>query len=129
MTDRRRRRLNSIDPATLRLVVGEGERRNAAIAMFVTYAAARDMSSGGTAVNTKLTLRLDDQLIAKAKRYADRSGKSVSQLVADFFAAIESKEDIPGTEISPRVRSLRGAFKGSTATEEDHRRYLEEKHR
>jgi len=30
-------------------------------------------------------------------------------------------------EISPRVRSLRGAFKGSTATEEEYRRYLEEK--
>ncbi len=80
-------------------------------------------------MNTKLTLRLDDQLIDKAKRYSDRSGKSVSQLVADFFAAIESDEDIPGTEISPRVRSLRGAFKRSTATEEDYRRYLEEKYR
>ena len=80
-------------------------------------------------MNTKLTLRLDDQLIDKAKRYSDRSGKSVSQLVADFFAAIESHEDIPGTEVSPRVRSLRGAFKGATATEEDYRRHLEEKYR
>jgi hypothetical protein len=80
-------------------------------------------------MNTKLTLRLDDQLITKAKRYSDRSGKSVSQLVADFFAAIDAGEDVPGTEISPRVRSLRGAFKGSTATEQDYRRYLEEKYR
>ena len=79
-------------------------------------------------MNTKLTLRLDDQLISKAKRYSNRSGKSVSQLVADFFSAIDAQEDIPGTEISPRVRSLRGAFKGSTATEEDYRRYLEEKY-
>jgi len=80
-------------------------------------------------VNTKLTLRLDDRLISKAKRYSDRSGKSVSQLVADFFSAIDDEGDVPGTEISPRVRSLRGAFKGSTATEEDHRRHLEEKYR
>ncbi|MHB8868102.1 MAG: DUF6364 family protein [Thermoleophilia bacterium] len=80
-------------------------------------------------MNTKLTLRLDDRLISKAKRYSDRSGKSVSQLVADFFSAIDAEEDIPGTEISPRVRSLRGAFKGSPATEEDYRRYLEEKYR
>lgn len=80
-------------------------------------------------MNTKLTLRLDDRLISKAKRYSDRSGKSVSQLVADFFSAIDAEEDIPGTEISPRVRSLRGAFKGSTATEEDYRRHLEEKYR
>ena len=79
-------------------------------------------------MNTKLTLRLDDQLITKAKRYSDRSGKSLSQLVADFFSAIDAEEDIPGTQISPRVRSLRGAFKGSTATEEDYRRYLEEKY-
>ncbi|MBU4557006.1 MAG: antitoxin [Actinobacteria bacterium] len=80
-------------------------------------------------MNTKLTLRLDDQLINKAKRYSDRSGKSVSQLVADFFSAMDADENIPGTEISPRVRSLRGAFKGSTATEEDYRGYLEEKYR
>ncbi len=79
-------------------------------------------------MNTKLTLRLDDQLITKAKRYSDRSGKSVSQLVADFVSEIDAEEDIPGTQISPRVRSLRGAFKGSTATEEDYRRYLEEKY-
>ncbi len=80
-------------------------------------------------MNTKLTLRLDDQLIRKAKRYSDRSGKSVSQLVADFFSVIDSDEEIPGTEISPRVRSLVGAFRGSDVTEEDYRRYLEEKYR
>ncbi len=80
-------------------------------------------------MTTKLTLRLDERLISKAKRYSERSGKSVSQIVADFFAAMDADEDIPGTEISPRVRSLRGAFKGSTVTEEDHRRYLEAKYR
>lgn len=80
-------------------------------------------------MNTKLTLRMDHQLIEKAKRHADRSGKSVSQLVADFFSAIDADKDMPGTEISPRVRSLRGAFKGSTATEEEYRRHLEEKYR
>ena len=58
-------------------------------------------------MNTKLTLRLDDQLIDEAKRYADRSGKPVSRLVAGFFAAIDADEDTPGTEVSPCVRSLR----------------------
>ena len=133
-TDRHRWWLCRIDPETIRLVFGGGERQapdstNVVITMFVTYNATRSYTSGGMAVNTKLTLRLDDQLIDKAKRYSDRSGKSVSQLVADFFAAIDSNEDIPGTQISPRVRSLRGAFKGSSATEEDHRSYLEEKYR
>lgn len=58
-------------------------------------------------MNTRRGLRLDERLIDEAKRYADRSGKSVSRLVAGFFAAIDADEDIPGTEISPRVRSLR----------------------
>lgn len=80
-------------------------------------------------MNTKLTLRLDDQLILKAKRYSDRSGKSVSRIVADYFSLIDSDEDIPGTEISARVRSLIGGFKGATTSEDDYRRHLEEKYR
>jgi hypothetical protein len=80
-------------------------------------------------MNTKLTLRLDDQLILKAKRYSDRSGKSVSRIVADYFSLIDSDEDIPGTEISPRVRSLIGGFRGATTTEDDYHRHLEEKYR
>lgn len=80
-------------------------------------------------MNTKLTLRLDDQLILKAKRYSDRSGKSVSQIVADYFSLIDEEEEIPGTEISSRVRSLIGGFKGATTTEDDYRCHLEEKYR
>ena len=79
-------------------------------------------------MNTKLTLRLDDKLINRAKRYSDRSGKSVSQLVADYFALIETDEPIPGTELTPRVRSMIGSLKGASTTEEDYRRHLEEKH-
>lgn len=79
-------------------------------------------------MKTKLTLRLDDELINRAKRYSDRSGKSVSQLVADYFALIETDERIPGTELTPRVRSMIGSLKGASTTEEDYRRHLEEKH-
>jgi len=80
-------------------------------------------------MNTKLTLRLDDRLIDRAKRYSDRSGKSVSQLVSDYFALIEADEPIPGTELTPRVRSMIGSLKGATTTEADYRRHLEEKYR
>lgn len=84
-------------------------------------------------MNTKLTLRLDEHLIERAKRYAMLSGKSVSQLVSDFFALIaveeEVDESIPGTEITPRVRAMIGSLKGAQATEEDYRRHLEEKYR
>lgn len=80
-------------------------------------------------MNTKLTLRMDDKLIDRAKRYSDRSGKSVSQMVADYFALIEADEDIPGTEITPRVRALLGSLTGASVTEDDYRRHLEDKYR
>lgn len=80
-------------------------------------------------MNKKLTLRLDDRLIDRAKRYSDRSGKSISQLVSDYFALIETDEPIPGTELTPRVRAMIGSLKGASATEEDYRQHLEEKYR
>lgn len=78
-------------------------------------------------MNTKLTLRLDEELIARAKRYSARSGKSVSQLVADYFALIDAKDS--EVKVTPRVRSLRGALAGVEVTEADYRKHLEKKHR
>lgn len=80
-------------------------------------------------MNTKLTLRLDDRLIDRAKRYSDRSGKSVSQMVSDYFALMEADEPIPGTELTPRVRATIGSLKGASTTVSDYRRHLEEKYR
>jgi hypothetical protein len=80
-------------------------------------------------MNKKLTLRLDDRLIDRAKRYSDRSGKSISQLVSDYFALIEGDEPIPGAELTPRVRAMIGSLKGASATEDDYRRHLEDKYR
>jgi len=77
-------------------------------------------------MNTKLTLRLDDKLIDRAKRHSAKSGKSVSQLVSDYFELIDTQDtDI---EITPRVRSLRGVLAGSNLDERDYRKHLEEKH-
>ena len=80
-------------------------------------------------MQTKLTLRLDQDLIQRAKSHSRRSGKSLSALVADFFTLLS--EDQSGAEplLPPRVRSLIGAFKGSTATKEDYRKHLVEKYR
>jgi hypothetical protein len=78
-------------------------------------------------MNTKLTLRLDEELIARAKRHSAESGKSVSQLVSDYFTLIDSQES--DVEITPRVRSLRGVLAGSDLDESDYRHHLEEKHR
>jgi hypothetical protein len=78
-------------------------------------------------MNTKLTLRLDDKLIASAKRHSAESGKSVSRLVSDFFTLIDAQDN--DDDITPRVRSLRGVLAGSGLDESDYRRHLEEKYR
>jgi len=79
-------------------------------------------------VNTKLTLRLDDALVESAKRHSDKSGKSVSRLVADYFTLIESGDAERGVEITPRIRALIGSLSGAAVDEQDYRRHLEEKH-
>jgi hypothetical protein len=80
-------------------------------------------------MQTKLTLRLDEKLIKRAKAYAKRSGKSVSQMVADYFAMLGRKmEDQPG-KLTPTVKALRGSLRGTDVDIEDHRKHLEDKHR
>ncbi len=76
----------------------------------------------------KLTLRLDEELIRKAKKYAKKRGKSVSQMVAAYFALLDEPLDFDEEELSPRVRSLIGAFKGAQVDEKDYYDYLEKKY-
>jgi len=77
-------------------------------------------------MQTKLTLRLDAQLIERAKNHAKDRGKSVSQMVADYFALLGQEEQ---TEtLAPLTRSLYGALRGADIDEEDYRRHLEEKY-
>ena len=83
-------------------------------------------------MQTKLTLRVDDALIRKAKRYSRKSGKSVSRLVADYLSNIDAGRDVSGRELTPWVRSLVGAWTRGRArrvSEEDYRRHLEKKYR
>ena len=80
-------------------------------------------------MQTKLTLRLDSALIRRAKAHAHQSGKSVSQLVADYFALLESPPIVAETQLPPITRSLYGILAGSSVNEEDYHTYLEEKYR
>jgi hypothetical protein len=79
-------------------------------------------------METKLTLRLDTQLIRRAKAYAKRSGKSVSAVVADYFAALEIAEG-ESPKLGPKTRSLVGVLRERPADEDAYRRHLEKKHR
>ncbi len=80
-------------------------------------------------MHRKLTLRLDDALIQTARRVSRKSGKSISQMVADYFLLIERGLEPDQKALSPRVRSLFGALAGARVSEKDYRRHLEAKHR
>ena len=79
-------------------------------------------------MQTKLTLRLEDELIRKAKKFSEKTGKSVSMIVADYF----EKLDVPPPEeiesITPKVATLRGILKRTGAEEKDYYHRLEDKH-
>lgn len=79
-------------------------------------------------MQTKLTLRLDDQLIEHAKSYAARAGKSVSQIVADYFKLLtsEKKKGLPSS--APVTQSLRGLLRESKLDEKDYKKSLEKKY-
>ena len=77
---------------------------------------------------TKLTLRLDDDLIRRAKTTAQKSGKSLSQLVSDFFTVLGSREGEELDDLSPNVRALLGVLRNSKMDEDDYKRHLEEKY-
>ena len=77
-------------------------------------------------MQTKLTLRLEQDLIQRAKSFARANDKSVSQLVSDYFERLSDNR----TEHrkTPIVRSLRGVFKGSELDQSDYVAYLRKKH-
>jgi len=79
-------------------------------------------------MQTKLTLRLDDKLIRRAKRLSKKNGKSVSQMVADFFTHLEEPDDDWVEKLTPTVRSMLGVLKGSKLDEKDYKAYLEKKY-
>jgi len=79
-------------------------------------------------MQTKLTLRLEDQLIEQAKSYAAHAGKSVSQIVADYFKLLTSEKIKSVSPSTPVTQSLRGLLRESKLDEKDYKKYLEEKH-
>jgi hypothetical protein len=73
----------------------------------------------------KLTLSIDQAVVARAKRYAKEQGTSVSKLVETY---LEVLSDPPPIRVEPPIlRSLRGTLK--KADPGDYRRHLTAKYR
>jgi hypothetical protein len=84
-------------------------------------------------MQTKLTLRLDDEVIRHAKAYAKERGKSISQIVADYLRMLPATQagEPPAPRLTPIVSSLRGVLRRPGAAEVDegdYRRHLEDKY-
>ncbi len=62
-------------------------------------------------MSTKLTLTLEDEVIAKAKKYAADRGESLSKLVESYFRLLTSKQSKTFEEtLHPDVRALYGCL-------------------
>ncbi|MEE9463076.1 MAG: DUF6364 family protein [Bacteroidales bacterium] len=80
-------------------------------------------------MNAKLTLKLDNKVIARAKKYAKKRNTSLSKMIESYLDSVTS-EDSSGIEITPLVENLSGVIK--LPADYDHRKdytdYLDQKY-
>lgn len=62
-------------------------------------------------MNTKLTLTIEESTIKKAKLFARKKGKSLSGIVQNYLEIVAKDTREADIELTPVVRSLKGAFK------------------
>jgi hypothetical protein len=88
-------------------------------------------------MTTKLTLRIDEELIQAAKAYASRRNTSVSQIVARYFELLSKENEQESVresaepyvlDLPPITASLWGMLEGKRVEIEDYQKHLEEKY-
>ena len=79
-------------------------------------------------MKTKLTLRLDEELIETAKQVAVERGISISRIVANYFAGLRQTDRPENEHLAPLTASLFGVIEDAQLSREDHRKHLEHKH-
>jgi hypothetical protein len=62
------------------------------------------------AMNTKLTLNVDHEVIQRAKIFAKSRGRSLSDLVESYLKMISENQPAGNSDLSPKVKSLLGAL-------------------
>jgi len=66
-------------------------------------------------MDTKLTLNIKKRVVNKAKIYAKKQGRSLSDLIENYLMAVTSNEKVDEDEfmsnISPEIRELVGIIK------------------
>ncbi len=81
-------------------------------------------------MDTKLTLKLNKKVIEKAKIYAKKNNKSLSELIENYFRTITDDENKNDIEISPNVMEISGIIKlpENFKVKEMYGKYIEEKY-
>jgi len=79
-------------------------------------------------MSTKLTLTVEKTLIERAKQFARKSGRSLSELVEHYFEYLTNEKS--ESELSPQLKSLVGAVSLPPDFDEERelRTALEDKH-
>ncbi len=78
---------------------------------------------------SKLTLSVDETVVARAKRYAEREGTSVSQLVETYLDALARPPVMDDDALPPVTRRLSGILRGRRFDRKEYVDYLERKYR
>jgi hypothetical protein len=78
---------------------------------------------------SKLTLSVDEDVVAGAKRYAQEQGTSVSKLVERYLSALARPPKVSSNDLSPVTRRLSGVLKGVKFERKEYIDHLERTYR
>ena len=71
-------------------------------------------------MNTKLTLSIEQDVIERAKKYAQRTRRSISALVEDYLSSISAEIQEPSHRLlNPITRGLVGVIKNDSDVDYD----------
>jgi hypothetical protein len=80
-------------------------------------------------MDTKLTLRLESEVIEKAKVYAKQNKTSLSKMIENYLRSLTDTTDEP-VKVTPLVKSLTGVIKlDENDYKRDYTNFLSEKYR
>jgi len=82
-------------------------------------------------MDTKLTLKLDQEVIEKAKHYASEKKLSLSRIIENYLNSLTSEKTNDDLQISPFVKSLCSGIKipADYDYKKDRADYLEQKYK
>jgi len=82
-------------------------------------------------MSTKLTLRLDDTVIRKAKKTASSKGVSLSRMVEDYFKAVadQAAQEVRKSPVLYEVAGVLSGKHDAAQLRERYRKHISEKYR